>query len=66
MSHSLNVAYLAHWGVGIYVIKYFTTFFPSKFFSYFPPLKPRCVLWSDKYGNRVLLTLEFTCIHSDR
>ena len=20
-------------------------------FSYFPPLKPRCVLWSEKYGN---------------
>ena len=28
------------------VIKYFTTFFASNFFSYFPPLKPMCVLWS--------------------
>ena len=34
----------------IYVIKHFTTFFASEFFSYFPPLKPRCVLWSEKYG----------------
>ena len=36
MSYSPNVAYLTHCGgdggVG--------------FFSYFPPLKPRCVLWS--------------------
>ena len=32
------------------VIKYFTTFFASKNFSYFPPLKPRCVLESEKYG----------------
>ena len=34
------------------VIKYFTTIFASKknFFSYFPPLKPRCVSWSEKYG----------------
>ena len=31
-----------------YVIKYFTTFFASKYFSYFPPLKSRCVLWSEK------------------
>ena len=38
-------------GVGFYVIKYFTTFFASKIFFYFPPLKPRCVLWSEKYGN---------------
>ena len=34
----------------IYVIKYFTTFFASNFLSYFP-LKPRCVLWSEKYGK---------------
>ena len=33
----------------IYVIKYLTTFFASKFFSYFP-LKPRCILWSKKYS----------------
>ena len=29
-------------------------FFASKFFAYFPPLKPRCVLWSEKYSNSVL------------
>ena len=38
------------------VIKYFTAFFASKFFSYFPPLKPRCVLWSEKYGTFSSLT----------
>ena len=49
-SYSANVAYLAHWrgggGGGARV-----------FFSYFPSLKPRCVLWSGapssskKYGR---------------
>ena len=32
------------------VIKYFTTFFASNFPPYFPSLKPRCILWSEKYG----------------
>ena len=31
------------------VIKYFTIFFASNFFSYFPPLKPRCILWSGAF-----------------
>ena len=47
-SYSLNLHW---WNIVIYVIKYFTTFFASKFFSYFPPLKPRCVLWFKKYSN---------------
>ena len=37
-SYSPNVAYLARWGEGV-VVEWF-------FFSYFPPLKPRCVSWS--------------------
>ena len=41
------------------VIKYFT-FFASKFFSYFPPLKPRCVLWSEKHGRSVRQVLKVT------
>ena len=28
------------------------------FFSYFPPLKPRCILWSKKYSNIIILTLQ--------
>ena len=39
-SYSPNVAYLARWGCEAVVEWGF-------FFSYFPPLKPRCVLWSD-------------------
>ena len=51
-SYSLNVAYLAHYRNSALkdVIKYFTTSFASKFFSYFPPLKSRCILWSEKYS----------------
>ena len=26
-------------------------FLLQNFFSYFPPLKPRCILWSEKYSN---------------
>ena len=37
-SYSPNVAYLAHGGQGVAV--------EQGFFPYFPPLKPRCVLWS--------------------
>ena len=36
-SYSPNVAYLARWGGGGGGVG---------FFSYFSPLKPRCVLWS--------------------
>ena len=43
VSYSLNVAYLAHLGRG--------EGSGVGFFPYFPPLKPRCVLWSDKYGT---------------
>ena len=50
-SYRPNVAEVARWGgVAIYVIKYFTAFFASKFFSYFPSVKTRCILWSEKYG----------------
>ena len=41
-SYSLNVAYLAHWGGGVGR----AVAVEQGFFSYFPPLKPRCVLWS--------------------
>ena len=57
-SYSLNVAYLAHYRISALkdVIKYFTTFFASNFFPYFPPVKPRCALWSEKYGTYSELT----------
>ena len=42
----------------IYVIKYFTTFFASVFFSYFPPLKPRCVSWSENTVTLVSFRLQ--------
>ena len=42
-SYSLNVAYLARCVEGGLVVE-------QGFFSYFPPLKPRCVIWSEKYG----------------
>ena len=54
MSYSLNVASLAHYRISALkdVIKYSTTFFASKISPpYFPPLKPRCVLWAEKYGT---------------
>ena len=39
-------------------------FLLQHFFPYFPPLKPRCVLWSKKYGNSFLcgphLKVEFS------
>ena len=39
-------------------------FLLQNLFSYFPPLKPRCVLWSEKYGNSLtyftLCKLRFT------
>ena len=39
-------------------------FLLQNFFSYFPPLKPRYVLWSEKYGNssRIHNTNQFMCI----
>ena len=39
VSYSLQVAYLAHRGGGCAAVE-------RVFFSYFPPLKPRCILWS--------------------
>ena len=51
-SYSPNVAYLAHWGgrrwrwSGVTGGRSRTTIFASTCFSYFPPLTPRCVLWS--------------------
>ena len=51
-SYSPNVAYLVCYRISALkdVIKYFTTFFASNFFNfYFPPLKPRCILWFEKY-----------------
>ena len=53
MSYSPNVPYLAHWGegggsggVGSQEAGAGPHFLLQNFFSYFPPLKPRCVLWS--------------------
>ena len=50
-SYSPNVAYLAHWvgvggGAGPQEAGAGPHFLLQKFFSYFPPLKPRCILWS--------------------
>ena len=51
-SYSPNVAYLAHWwvgggsGVGSLEAGAGPHFLFQNFFSYFPPLKPRWVLWS--------------------
>ena len=42
-SYSPNVAYLAHFGEGEEGGSISGAGF---FFSYFPPLKPRCILWS--------------------
>ena len=61
-SYSLNVAYLACWGGGRGG-RSRTTFFASKFFSYFPPLKPRCILWSSaSYSLKNMVTS--LCFHS--
>ena len=51
--YSPNVAYLARYRISSLkdVIKYFTTFFASNFFPYFLPLKPRCILRSEKCGT---------------
>ena len=52
VSYSLNVAYLPCWGwgcgsgAGSQEAGAGLHFLLQKFFSYFPPLKPRCVLWS--------------------
>ena len=55
-SYSPNVAYLARYRISALkdAIKYFTTFFASKFFSLFSSSKTRCVLWSKKYGTYFL------------
>ena len=53
-SYSPNVAYLAHWrgqgggGAGV-------------FFSYFPPLKPGCVLWSGVSYSRKNTVVGYLC-----
>ena len=62
--HGANVAYLAHLGVGgggsgagSQEAGAGPHFLLQNLFSYFPPLKPRCVLWSGalyspkKYGT---------------
>ena len=57
--NSPNVAYLACYEISALkdVIKYFPTVFVSKiFFLFFPPLKPGCILWSEKYGNYIGIT----------
>ena len=52
MFYSPNVAYLAHlgWGggggAGSQEAGAGPHFLLQNFFSYFPPLKPRCILWS--------------------
>ena len=62
-SYNTNVAYLAHRVGGLFIIKYFTTFFASKIFSYFPPLKLRCILWSENTVFHVFTPSQ--TLHSD-
>ena len=51
-SYSLNVAYLAHWG-GV-------SGGAGVFFPYFPPLKPRYILWSGaSYSLRNMVCKRF-------
>ena len=56
-SYSPNVAYLAHWGcsgkggAGSQEAGAGPHFLLQIVFPYFPPLKPRCILWSKKYGK---------------
>ena len=66
-SYSPKVAYLARWGedggcgggersqeagAGPHILL-------QKFFSYFPPLKPRCVLWSSASHNLKNMVLTY-------
>ena len=53
MSYSLNVALHLHWWNIMFfmLLNILPHFLLPNFFSYFPPLKPRCVLWSEKYGK---------------
>ena len=52
MSYSLNVAYIYIGEILCYLLLNTLPYFLlQNFFSYFPPLKPRCILWSEKYGS---------------
>ena len=51
VSYSLNVAYLACWGRLFMLLNILPHFLLQNFFSCFRPLKPTCVLWSEKYGT---------------
>ena len=45
VSYSPTVAYLARWARGEGGSG------GAGFFSYFPPLQPRCILWYEKHGT---------------
>ena len=56
-SYSLNVAWLMAGGGDIMIfmlLNILPHFLLQKCFSYFPPLKPRCILWSEIYGTYFL------------
>ena len=50
MSYSPNVAYIYIGEILFMLLNILPHFLLQILFSYFPPLKPRCVLWYEKYG----------------
>ena len=60
-SYNLNVAYLARYRISALkdVINILPHFLFQNFFSYFPPLKPRCVLWSKNMVYSPLIVLSY-------
>ena len=50
MAYSPNVAYAYIGEMLFMLLNILPHFLLQKFFSYFP-LKPRCILWSEKYGK---------------
>ena len=51
-SYNPNIAYIYIGEILCYLLlNILLHFLLQNFFSYFPPLKPRCVLWSEKYGK---------------
>ena len=51
-SYSLNVAYICIGESMLFMLlNILLHFWLQKFFPYFSPLKPRCILWSKKYGK---------------
>ena len=59
MSYSPNVAYLAHGEVGVMAVEWVS-------FSYFPPLKPKCVLWSSvSYSLKTMVNATIKAKYSE-